>query len=141
VQSIDIFPTLLDFLGIDIPDVTEGKTLEPLVMGAETRTAEYAFAETFPFPEKAMPRHAVRTQGRKMVWREDEEGGLTKHLFDLKSDPGEMVDLYGSDPDAGRALDRTLHEWIKADGLHPAPIPTAREAGRIQILRSLGYLE
>ncbi|MGD9140447.1 MAG: sulfatase [bacterium] len=141
VQSIDIFPTLLDFLGIDIPRATEGKTLRPLVMGAETRTAEYAFAETFPFPEKAMPRHAVRTQGRKLVWREDKEGGLTKHFYDLVADPGETTDLFGQDPEAARTLDRTLHEWIKADGLHPAPIPTAKESGRIQILRSLGYLE
>jgi arylsulfatase A-like enzyme len=141
VQSIDIFPTLLDFLGIGIPEATEGKTLEPLVVGAETRTAEYAFAETFPFPEKAMPRHAVRTQGQKLIWRENKEGGLTKHFFDLGTDPGENTDLFESDPEAARALDRTLHEWTKADGLHPAPIPTAKEAGRIQILRSLGYLE
>ncbi len=141
VQSIDIFPTILDFLGIEIPDGTEGKTLRTLIAGAETRTAEYAFAETFPFPEKAMPRHAVRTQGSKLVWREHREGGLTKHLFNLEADPGEKVDLYGSDPAAAAALDRVLHQWIAPDGLHPAPIPTARESGRVQILRSLGYLE
>ena len=141
VQTIDIFPTLLGFLGIDVPAGTEGKSLEPLVIGAETRTTEYAFSETFPFPEKAMPRHAVRTQNRKLIWREVREGSLTKHLFDLGSDPGEMTDLLIRQPDAGKDLDRTLYEWTKAEGLHPAPIPTAREAGRIQILRSLGYLE
>jgi arylsulfatase A-like enzyme len=141
VQSIDIFPTVLDFLGIDIPGGTEGKTLGPLVMGAETRTTEHAFSETFPFPEKAMPRHAVRSEGLKLIWREDREGALTKHLYDLRSDPGEMMDLYPADPDAARPLDRVLHEWTGPDGLHPAPIPTAEEAGRIQILRSLGYLE
>lgn len=141
VQSIDIFPTLLDFLGMENPDGTEGKTLGPLVMGAETRTTEYAFSETFPFPEKAMPRHAVRTEGLKLIWREDREESITKHLYDLGADPGEMRDLYTGDPDAARPLDRVLHEWTGPDGLHPAPIPTAREAGRIQILRSLGYLE
>lgn len=141
VQSIDIFPTLLAFLGIECPEGVEGKTLEPLVMGAETRTVEYTFAETFPFPEKAMPRHAVRTQTHKLTWREAEEGSLTKHLYDLITDPREMADVFGSDPDAARALDRVLHEWTKDGGLHPAPIPTAEEAGRIHILRSLGYLE
>ena len=141
VQSIDIFPTLLGFLGIGCPAGTEGKSLEPLVIGAETRTAEYAFSETFPFPEKAMPRHAVRTEGRKLIWRETKEGILTKHFYDLGADPGEMSDIMADEPEAGRTLDRTLYEWTKADGLHPAPIPTAKEAGRIQILRSLGYLE
>ena len=141
VQSIDIFPTLLGFLGIESLEGTEGKSLEPLVIGAETRTAEYAFSETFPFPEKAMPRHAVRTQSQKLIWREVKEGSLTKHLYDLGTDPGEMSDVMADGPEAARALDRALHEWIKAEGLHPAPIPTAKEAGRIQILRSLGYLE
>jgi arylsulfatase A-like enzyme len=141
VQSIDIFPTVLGFLGIKPPAGTEGRTLKPLIMGAETRTTEYAFSETFPFPEKCMPRHAVRTETGKLIWRETEEGGLTKHLFNLEADPGEMNDLYEADPQAARDLDRTLYEWTKADGLHPAPIPTAEETGRIQILRSLGYLE
>jgi arylsulfatase A-like enzyme len=141
VQSIDIFPTLLAFLGIECPEGTEGKTLEPLILGAETRTVEYTFAETFPFPEKAMPRHAVRTQTHKLAWREVREGGLTKHLYDLNTDPREMIDIFGIDPEAGRALDRALQEWTRDEGLHPAPIPTAEEAGRIHILRSLGYLE
>ena len=141
VQSIDIFPTLLAFLGIEIPAGTEGKTLEPLLIGAEARTAEYAFAETFPFPEKSMPRHAVRTQSQKLVWREVKEAALTKHFYDLAADPREMNDLFTADPEVARALEGVLHEWTKDDGLHPAPIPTAREAGRIQILRSLGYLE
>ena len=141
VQTIDIFPTLLGFLGRDVPAGTEGRSLEPLIIGAETRTTEYAFSETFPFPEKAMPRHAVRSQGHKLIWREVEEGSLTKHFFDLSSDPGEKADLFESGPAGSRELDQALYDWTKAEGLHPAPIPTAREAGRIQILRSLGYLE
>jgi arylsulfatase A-like enzyme len=141
VQSIDIFPTLLDLLGVKPPEAVDGRTLEPLMIGAENRTTEFAFSETFPFPEKAAPRHAVRSETGKLVWRETGSGGLAKHLYDLIADPHETRDVMELEPEMARALDLRLHKWIQDKGLHPAPIPTAEETGRIHILRSLGYLE
>jgi arylsulfatase A-like enzyme len=140
VQSLDIMPTLLEMLEIARPGDLEGKSLMPLIVGGGTSTVDYAFSETFPFPEKCPPRHAVRTAGAKLIWKERRDEDLTKEFYDLTQDPGETVNLYDKRPGAAR-LDSVLARWIQAGGLHPAAIPTARESGRWQILKSLGYVD
>lgn len=140
VQTIDIFPTVLEALGIACPGEVEGKSLLPLMRGAADGTVEYGFTETFPFPEKCPPRHAVRTETAKLVWREEPPAEIAKQLYDLEADPAETVNLYPTGPEA-QALDAILADWIEPGGLHPAPIPTATESGRVKILKSLGYLD
>jgi arylsulfatase len=140
VQSIDIFPTVLEALGISCPAGVEGKSLLPLLRGSADRTVEHGFTETFPFPEKCPPRHAVRTETAKMVWREEPPAEMVKQLYDLKADPAETANLYPAGPQAA-ALDAILADWIAPKGLHPAPIPTAAESGRLKILKSLGYVD
>jgi len=139
VQSIDIFPTVLEALSIKPPRPVEGKTLVPLVEGKAGSTTAYGFAETFPFPEKCPPRHAVRTENSKLIWREDPSGEIAKFYYDLASDPGEKAGLYPTP--AAASLDEVLSAWIAPGGLHPAPIPTATESGRWKILKSLGYVD
>ena len=102
---------------------------------------EYAFSETFPFPEKCPPRHAVRTADAKLIWKETQDGGIIKEYYDLASDPGEHTDLYPEGLPRAVGLDSVLTGWIAPEGLHPARIPTAEESGRLRILRSLGYVD
>lgn len=139
IQSIDIFPTILQALSISPPARVDGKSLIPLVEGKATSTTDVGFSEGFPFPEKCPPRHAVRTETAELIWREEPSGETTKMYFDLAADPGERTNLYPTP--AATSLDDTLSAWIAPGGLHPAPIPTARESGRWKILKSLGYLD
>ena len=139
VQSIDILPTLLDLLGMDHPAGLEGKSLLPLIAGGRESTVDCCFLETFPFPEKCPPRHGVRTADEKIIWKETESDSLIKEYYDLRTDPAEHDNRYPG-PRADR-LDSILAEWIRPEGLHPAPIPTAAESGRWRILKSLGYLD
>jgi arylsulfatase A-like enzyme len=140
VQSIDIMPTLLEILDVAAAGDMEGKSLLPVIAEAAGRTADHMFSETFPFPEKCLPRHAVRTEEHKLIWKETRDGPILKEFYDLKTDPGETRNLFDRHPAAGR-LDSVLTAWIAPKGLHPAPIPTARESGRWRILRSLGYVD
>jgi arylsulfatase A-like enzyme len=140
VQSIDILPTLLDMLGMEHPSDLEGKSLLPLIEGSGESTVDYCFSETFPFPEKCPPRHAVRTADAKLIWKECCAEELHKEFYDLTADPGETANLYPDHPEAAR-LDSVLARWMQNGGLHPAAIPTARESGRWRILRSLGYVD
>jgi arylsulfatase A-like enzyme len=140
VQSLDILPTLLDILEIEHPGGLEGKSLLPLVAGTGGATVDYSFSETFPFPEKCPPRHAVRTADSKLIWKECCAEDLNKEFYDLAADPKEMNNLYPAHPEAAR-LDSVLARWIQNGGLHPAAIPTARESGRWRILKSLGYVD
>lgn len=138
-QSIDILPTLLELLEIEYPQGLEGKSLLGLMSGGTDATGEHAFSETFPFPEKCMPRHAVRTASSKLIWKENPSGPLIKEFYDLATDPGEKIDLFGQSNEAAR-LDSVLMRWIAPAGLHPGPIPTAAESRRWGILKSLGYV-
>jgi arylsulfatase A-like enzyme len=142
VQSIDIFPTILESLGLECPAEVEGKSLVPLARGTAEASVECGFSETFPFPEKCPPRHAARTETAKMIWREEPSGEITKEYYDLAADPHESRNLWavGAGPDAAR-LDGILSNWLKPSGLHPAPIPSAAESGRLKILKSLGYVD
>jgi arylsulfatase A-like enzyme len=153
VQSIDILPTILGALGIAGPSEIEGKSLLPLIEGAAGAGDQYAFSETFPFPEKCPPRHAVRTAGAKLIWREERSGAISKQYYDLAADPGETKNLAAGPPTTVAApagiqgpgeaarLDGLLADWIRSGGLHPAPIPSAAESGRYKILKSLGYVD
>jgi arylsulfatase A-like enzyme len=141
VQSLDIMPTVLDLLEMQKPEYLEGRSLLPLIGGSDEATAEYCFSETFPFPEKCPPRHAVRTADTKLIWKEAEFGTLIKEFYDLAADPGETVNLYGNEDRQAARLDSVLTAWTAEAGLHPAVVPTARESGRWRILKSLGYVD
>jgi arylsulfatase A-like enzyme len=140
VQSIDIFPTVLEAVGVACPAGVEGRSLFPLMRGEAQASTQNAFSETFPFPEKCPPRHAVRTETAKLVWREEPTAEIVKEFYDLAADPGEKHDLYGRAPQAA-SLDAVLSDWIAPGGLRPAPIPSAAESGRWKILKSLGYVD
>jgi arylsulfatase A-like enzyme len=141
VQSLDIMPTVLEVLGIKRPAYLEGKSLIPLLRGSDQPTTTYAFSETFPFPEKCPPRHAVRTADAKLIWKETEGDTLQRVYFDLASDPGEQNDIYASGRPEAVRLDSVLARWVAKGGLHPARVPTAEETGRLRILKSLGYVD
>jgi arylsulfatase A-like enzyme len=141
VQSLDILPTVCDLLGIRCPRRSEGKSLVPLMNGSGEPTTEVAFSETYPFPEKCEPRHAVRTADEKLIWKEVRQAPLLKEYYDLAADPGETANLYPYLPSGAVRLDSILSAWTEDGGLRPAPIPTAMETNRINILKSLGYLE
>jgi arylsulfatase A-like enzyme len=140
VQSLDIMPTVLDVLGLKSPENLEGKSLVPLIDGGGQPTVEFAFSETFPFPEKCPPRHAVRTADAKLVWKESGDD-IERLYFDLVADPVEQSNIYSSDLPGPAHLDSVLARWIAPAGLHPARIPTAQETGRLRILKSLGYVD
>ena len=141
VQSLDIMPTLLEVLGIRTPEYLEGKSLLSLMGGAGQSTAAFAFSETFPFPEKSPPRHAVRTAHAKLIWKETQADTLLKAYYDLKQDPGETANLYADDFAPASRLDSVLARFVAEGGLHPTHIPTAQESGRLRILKSLGYID
>ena len=141
VQSLDILPTVLEALGIQPPGYLEGKSLLPLIAGSGESTLTHAFSETFPFPEKSPPRHAVRTAGAKLIWKETETDTLTREYYDLVRDPGETTNLYSPGFGPAVRLDSVLSRYVADGGLHPARIPTAEETGRLRILKSLGYVD
>ena len=111
-HTYDIYPTLCELAGLDIPDQVDARSLMPLIDG----TAE----ETRPYLHAAY-RH-VQRMAQDREWKliryytnsgEGSEGSDRTQLFHLKSDPWELNDL--SEEDGVKAererLEKELARW------------------------------
>jgi arylsulfatase len=91
VRSIDIMPTILDYLEINIPDDIRGASLLPLLSGEDHRE-RIAFSEsTWKAPCESK---ALRTNNFKYIQnfidgQEPSHGKFKNEIYNLKKDPGE----------------------------------------------------
>jgi len=111
VQHQDIAPTVLDFAGVEIPDVMQGRSMRSVVEGSPPedwrQSMLYAYHEDswsrtlqpgfnpgrYGTPHRVTPHRGVRTDRYKLIeyYRE----GDYWELFDLEEDPNELRNLYG----------------------------------------------
>ena len=93
-NGLDILPTICDYAGIAAPEGLPGVSLRPLLEGAAADTwRDHLVIETSFAPDAAAALQArmVRTDRYKYCMY-----GSRKHreqLFDMETDPGEMVNL------------------------------------------------
>ena len=114
VQSVDLFPTLLELAGIDVPAGLDGKSLLPAVSGETPVIRDEIFAEfLFAEPKKyGGPVVAVRTDRWKLILRSNGDD----ELYDLESDPGERTNLADTRPDDLAHCANRIRRW---DAAHP----------------------
>lgn len=111
VSSVDVYPTVLDWLGIkpDAPDYLEGRSLLPYIAGKKDLSEIPVYSECVL--EDNTRWHMVRRGEFKLVLRHQEgqphEPWL---LFDLQRDPYEMTNLMNSAKHA--ALGKELGELL-----------------------------
>ena len=89
-QGLDLVPTLCDYASIQAPDGLRGRSLRPLAEGHlpdAWRAAVYAESRV----GKRFDARMVRTRTHKYAVYSF--GKYREQLFDLNSDPGEMVNL------------------------------------------------
>jgi len=97
VMTVDLVPTILELAGIDIPERVQGESLVELVNGRASRWRDFAFAECEGHPPYGVPPITVRmfrTREWKLI---DYEGETCGELYNLASDPAELVNLYDRD--------------------------------------------
>jgi arylsulfatase A-like enzyme len=106
VRLVDVYPTLLDLLGVPRTHPVQGRSLRPLLAGLSMPEVD-AFAENTNIgPEKK----ALRSRQFKFVYsfpRGQEPGdrtGETFEIYDLVADPGEHTDLSAERQDLVAAL-------------------------------------
>lgn len=108
VRTIDLMPTILDYLEIPLSpnyEGLDGVSLMPLVRG-EKMKENIAYSETGnPLNSKEPPREpntkSVRTSKWKLVYNQHNE---TKELYDLEHDPKEEKNLYGTGLETEKVL-------------------------------------
>lgn len=132
VSLLDLVPTLNRLLKVDDPVRRMGRSLLPLMFGAEDPEGGFAYSEWFEMTGnfRTQERHAFTLGRRKIIRRVNEKAF---ELYDLKADPGEKASLIGEAPDEAqmKALlaewDRRIDSYFGGDGAEAAsrPSPTA----------------
>lgn len=124
VESIDLAPTFMDFVGLSPRDeMLEGRSLMPLLYGQiPDQWREFVVSE-YDFSASAMadvlnlsPEDARLFMVADEKWKfVHAEGGLPPMLFDLENDPDELRDL-GRNPayeKVIRSFANKLFEWAR----------------------------
>lgn len=86
VYLLDIYPTLCDLVGLDIPESVEGKSFKTALEGEECNTREdlyLAYTELI---------RSVKNKQYKLIEYRNERN--QSQLFDIQNDPHEMNNLY-----------------------------------------------
>jgi len=109
VESLDIFPTLLELTGFPARTDLEGHSLVPLCRDASAPRPWPAITTHNP------GNHAVRTER----WRYIRYADGSEELYDVKADPHEWDNLARRDDLAG--VKRELQRWLPPHSQPPAP--------------------
>ncbi|SDB27213.1 uncharacterized sulfatase [Flavobacteriaceae bacterium MAR_2010_188] len=97
-QNLDFAETFLDYAGLPIPKDMQGKSLRPLLEGKvndqDFRNAIYYHYYDYPAFHMVKKMYGVRTDRYKLIHVYDDIDQW--ELYDLKSDPQELTNLYDS---------------------------------------------
>ncbi len=114
VENVDLFPTVLEALGLEPVSDVDGVSLLPMLEGKPPSVPSYAISEF-----RAAFR-SVRLGRWKMIAGQDGN----RRLFDMEIDPAEQVDQARRAPIASRMCEQHLAEFLAS----PAKTLRFREA-------------
>lgn len=114
VYLLDLFPTLLERAGVDVPAEQDGYSLNALLDGLtykHRRSLFSAYQGIFGHPRNRPYQRALKNERYKLV-QSAISGKNTWQLFDLREDPFELVNLFGRDDykSAAKQMLRSLRE-------------------------------
>jgi len=136
VRTIDIAPTVLQFLGIPPAPSMQGSGLLSLMMGkTTTATTGVAYCETYyPGEFGWSPLRAVRTGRYKFIDAPKPE------LYDLVADPQETHNLYQTKRAVALELKSQFDSLVARITPKEPPRRTPVSAADAEMLASLGYV-
>jgi arylsulfatase A-like enzyme len=136
VRIVDVTPTVLDLLGQTPAPATDGQTLVPLMNGAVKELQLEAYSESrYSFDRFGWSPLMALRQGRfKLILAPRPE------LYDLASDPHELINLYGQRADLAAALTRRLQSIGQPADTERAADMTAMDSATRARLMALGYV-
>ena len=140
VSQVDLMPTILDLLGLPIPEQVQGRSLKDLILGKEPDAPEgEAFLEShFPFLHYGWSElYSLVTFQYKYIQAPKPE------LYDLSKDPRELKNIAQENPKLVKELDYKLEQIKQSSRSEIAQLAKGRvkldDETRRQLL-ALGYL-
>ncbi len=139
VELIDIYPAVLDYLGLSPDEYVQGISFLPLIEYGKTRTKP-VFARQ-KSPDRARV-YSLKKGRYKLVY--DFSDGRAE-LYNLKADPGEKTDIAEKEPELAAYLEKKLIKTVKenaslAGSFKKSGGKPALSSKEIEKLKSLGYL-
>lgn len=114
VSLVDLFPTILDYL--QVPEKkSDGKSLRGLIEGTDTEHGQYVVTE---WDRENSPNYMIIKDGWKLFIPYTITSDVINAMYDLNTDPYEMNNLLGSNPDRAdyqvkaEELRACLLEWL-----------------------------
>jgi len=141
VRHVDIFPTIMDILGLqNLQSDIHGTSLRPVIEGKSTEEL-VAYVETGSRdPKKLGNIIGIRTPQYKYLRSRDDPNSNVS-LFDLKSDPSEKTNLAESKPELVQEMENLLLQVRKNSIKQEMAEMDDAETKKIQEeLKKLGYL-
>ena len=144
VRSIDIFPTVLEVLGLEGPKFVEGRSLIGLINN-KPEPSRVAYADainlydlnagiTLKRPKDGLL-YCVTDGSWKLIYRP--ELADESELYNLAADPLEMNNLYTQQPEQVERLRKILDDF---DGYVDKPFGEGADPAVVEKLKSLGYV-
>lgn len=138
VETIDIMPTLLQILGLPIPQEVQGKSLLPLIMKKNYREEQLAYSESY------FPRYhfgwselmSLRDSRYKYIRAPRPE------LYDIVNDPNEVTNLFSQKIEIAKKFKQkleVLRKELSAPGIEEEK-PQKMDEKTLEKLKALGYV-
>jgi arylsulfatase A-like enzyme/cytochrome c-type biogenesis protein CcmH/NrfG len=137
VRGVDVFPTILGLVGVEVRAGVHGRSVIPLMFKPKTRDEAAAYGESMA-PNIQFgwsPLQFLRTTQYKYIDASKAE------LYDITQDADEQTNLYGDRPKIARRMKAELDRLV-AETSRGAPAPQAANLDKetVERLAALGYI-
>jgi len=142
VGVVDIVPTILDLLGIAAPVEIQGRSLRPLWDGkADPELAADRYQPQY-YAENLSPRLTHGWGELRVLYDGNLKyiHGPRPEMYDLSTDPEELIDLSFAHPEQAGRLREELAAFIQEHAAEEPATTRALDPELVRRLQSLGYL-
>lgn len=106
IQTCDMMPTILDFVGVEGPRGMHGQSLLPLVSGQAEQLREYAYSGWFNAS------WSIRNHDWSYILWLDIEEKTKPELYNRREDLYEQHNLVGQEPELAEALELEMRRFV-----------------------------
>jgi arylsulfatase A-like enzyme len=144
VAQIDVMPTILDYVHVDVPDQAQGISLLPSMFRHQGQADRLIFSEEILLQLGPYNIKSVRRGPWKFILDQNiPERTVDRELYHLEKDPEELNNLIDEEAAAARELERELIVFMgKMERMNLSSgrqnMPTR---AMLENLKALGYIQ
>ena len=144
VGTVDLLPTILDVLGIEIPANLQGRSLAPQLRGEPISNGRSPQeSSSLPIYMETLAARLGHNWGELRALFDGRYKfihGPRPELYDLRADPRELTDLIEREPEIADRLQRQLASFMRSHAVAAGDAAVGMDEQVRQRLMALGYL-